>query len=281
MPNKFFDRNWWKDFVVAILATTVSIVLTFGTSKLIEHNNQKKERRLTALMVMSSIESFARSIDESAEVWDRLDSVAVWLLRMPIEEVERLGEEPFEDAVNEVFQAPIIRHDQTAETIFSSNIDTWKNMGNFQFVDNVGACFSQMNWIEGKINEEAVAYTENQARIFNHFSDYPGKTFTEKLLRDEVARKQLQMPNSFKAWLAYCSDNLRRMNRKNMKLIGIPEEEVLAFTDARAEVAVEEEPLPDYSDFMKPHPDKESIDSNLDYARQLDSLLSATPVPSR
>lgn len=37
------------------------------------------------------------------------------------------------------------------------------------------------------------------------------------------------MPNSHKAWLAYCSDNLRRMNRKNMKLIGISEEEVLAF----------------------------------------------------
>ena len=274
MPNKFFDRNWWKDFVVAILATTVSIVLTFGTGKLVERNNQKKERRLTALMVMSSIESFARSIDESAEVWDRLDSIAVWLLRLPIEEVERLGEEPFKDAVSEVFQAPIIRHDQTAETIFSSNIDTWKNMGNFQFVDNVGACFSQMNWVEEKINEESVKYTENQARIFNNFSDYPGKTFTEKLLRDEQARQQLLMPNSFKAWLAYCSDNLRRMNRKNMKLIGIPEEEVLAFTDARADVAVDDEPAPDYSSFMKPHPDKESIDSNLDYARQLDSLLN-------
>ena len=274
MPNTFFDRNWWKDFVVAILATTVSIVLTFGTSKLVERNNQKKERRLTALMVMSSIESFARSIDESAEVWDRLDSVAVWLLRMPIEEVERLGEEPFKDAVYEVFQAPIIRHDQTAETIFSSNIDTWKNMGNFQFVDNVGACFSQMDWIEGKINEEAVEYTEHQARIFNNYSDYPGKTFTEKLLRDELARKQLQMPNSFKAWLAYCSDNLRRMNRKNMKLIGIPEEEVLAFTDARADVAEDVGPMPDYSEFMKPHPTKESIDSNLDYARQLASYLA-------
>ena len=273
MSNKFFDRNWWKDFVVAILATTVSIVLTFGTGKLVERNNQKKERRLTALMVMSSIESFARSIDETTEIWDRLDSVAVWLLRLPIEEVERLGEEPFQDAVNEVFQAPIIRHDQTAETIFSSNIDTWKNMGNFQFVDNVGACFSQMNWIEEKINQDSVEYTEHQARIFNHFSDYPGKTFTEKLLRDELARRQLQMPNSYKAWLAYCSDNLRRMNRKNMKLIGIPEEEVLAFTDARAEVAIEEEAKPVPSDFMKPHPDKESIDANLDYARQLDSLL--------
>ena len=259
--------------MVAILATTVSIVLTFGTSKLVERNNQKKERRLTALMVMSSIESFARSIDESAAVWDRLDSVAVWLLRMPIEEVERLGEEPFEDAVNEVFQAPIIRHDKTAETIFSSNIDTWKNMGNFQFVDNVGACFSLMNWIEEKINNDAVGYTEHQARIFNNFSDYPGKNFTEKLLRDEPSRKQLQMPNSFKAWLAYCSDNLRRMNRKNMKLIGISEKEVLAFTDSRADVAVEDEPEPDYSVFMKPHPDKEAIDANLDYAQKLDSLL--------
>ena len=274
MSNKFFDRNWWKDLAVAILATTVSIVLTFGTSKLVERNNQKKERRLTALMVMSSIESFARSIDESAAAWDRLDSIAVWLLRMPIDEVERLGEEPLKDAVNELFQAPVIRHDQTAETIFSSNIDTWKNMKNFQFVDNVGACFSQMNWIEEKINQEAVEYAENQARIFNNFSDYPGETFIEKLLRDDRSRKQLQMPNSYKAWLAYCSDNLRRMNRKNMKLIGIPEEEVLAFTDARADVAIDEGPMPSYSDFMKPHPDKESIDANLDYARQLDSLLN-------
>ena len=156
MPNKFFDRNWWKDFVVAILATTVSIVLTFGTSKLVERNNQKKERKLTALMVMSSIESFARTLDESAKDWDRLDSIAVWLLRLPIDEVARLGDGPFEEAVQEVFQAPIIRHDNTAETIFSSNIDTWKNLGSFRFVDNVGACFSYMNWIEEEINKDTL-----------------------------------------------------------------------------------------------------------------------------
>ena len=274
MSDKFFDRNWWKDFVVAILATTVSIVLTFGTSKLVERNNQKKERKLTALMVMSSIESFARTLDESAKDWDRMDSIAVWLLRLPIDEVARLGDDPFEAAVQEVFQAPIIRHDNTAETIFSSNIDTWKNLGSFRFVDNVGACFSQMNWIEKENNDNALEYAEHQERIFNHYSEYAGSSFTEKLLRDEQVRRQLQMPNSHKAWLAYCSDNLRRMNRKNMKLIGISEKEVLAFTDARADVDIEEDPEPDYSIFMKPYPDKESIDANLDYARELDSLLN-------
>ena len=64
------------------------------------------------------------------------------------------------------------------------------------------------------------------------------------------------------------------MNRKNMKLIGISEKEVLAFTDARADVDVEEDPEPDYSVFIKPYPDKESIASGLDYARRLDSLLN-------
>ena len=276
MPDKFFDRNWWKDFVVAILATTVSIVLTFGTGKLVERNNQKKERRLTALMVMSSIESFARNLDESVKDWDRMDSIAVWLIRLPIDEVARLGDGPFQGAVQELFQAPIIRHDNTAETIFSSNIDTGTNLGSFRFVDNVGACFSQMNWIEEEINKDALEFAGHQERVFNHYSEYPGSCFTEKLLRDEQVRRQLQMPNSNKAWLAYCSDNLRRMNRQNMKLIGIPEEEVLAFTDARADVDIEEDLETDYSVFMKPHPDKESIDSNLDYARKLEDLLNSS-----
>ncbi|MBP5538377.1 MAG: hypothetical protein J6X69_00850, partial [Bacteroidales bacterium] len=97
---------------------------------------------------------------------------------------------------------------------------------------------------------------------------------TEKLLRDEQVRRQLQVPNSQKAWLAYNSDILRRMNRQNMKLIGISEKEVFAFTDSRADVAVEDDPEPDYSVFIKPYPDKESIDNNLDYARKLDSLLN-------
>ena len=274
MANKFFDRGWWKDFVVAILATTVSIVLTFGTSKLVEHNNQKKERKLSALMVMSSIESFARSLEEASAVWDRIDSIAVWLLMMPIDEVAELGDDVFMDAVLEVFQVPILQHDQTAETIFSSNIDTWKNLGNFQFVDNVGACFSLMNYTEESDNKSTMEYVDNRDRILNKYSDYPGASFTEKLLRDEQARQQLQTPNVLKAWTAYQADDLRYLNRKNMKLIGISEEEVLEFTDARADVVIDGEAEPVSSDYVKPFPDKESLDANLDYARQLDSLLN-------
>lgn len=267
--SSLFER-----LLVAFAGTTLSIILTFGTTGLINHINRNKDRRLTALMVMSSIESFARNLEDRAEEWDRMDSIATWLLRLPLDEVARLGEGPFDDAIAEVFETPIMSHDKTAETIFSSNIDTWKNMGNFQFIDNVGACFSYMNFIEAELNDEAIEYADKPVQVVNNSSAYPGRTITEKLLRDEQIRRQLQRPNSIKAWLAYCADYIRQMNRSNMKLIDIPEEEVMAFTDALADIALEDDLELDISDYKQPYPDPDAINANLLYARQLDSLLN-------
>ena len=258
--------------LVAFAGTTLSIILTFGTTGLINHINRNKDRKLTAMMVMSSIESFARNLEYRAADWDRIDSIAVWLLQLPVNEVAKLGEEPFAEAVSEAFETPIMSHDKTAETIFSSNIDTWKNMGIFQFIDNVGACFSYMNWIEEELNSDALDYAEIPSTIRSNAAAYQGKTFTEKLLRDENVRRQLQRPNAIKAWLAYCADYIRHMNRSNMKLIGIEEEDVMAFTDALSEVADEDDVHLELSDYKQPFPDRDSINAHLVYARQLDSL---------
>jgi len=272
MPNKFLDRNWWKDLAVAIIATTVSIILTFGTASLVNRREQKKERKLTALMVISSIESFARNLDDQAEFWKRKDSIATWLLALPLDEVAEFGDEPIRDAIAEVFVVPVLRHDQTAETIFSSNINTWKNMRNFQFVDNVGECFSNMSWIENRLNEDAVAFDDRAAQINNNPSDYPGSCVSEKILRDEQVRTQLRLPESVKEWLMYCSEFMRYLNRKNMRLIGISEEDVLAFTNARTVVDEEDGDEPDYIRQNSPSLDRDSVAVKLDYAQRLDSL---------
>ena len=52
--------GFWKQLGMLILGTTVSLVLTFGTAQLIEKHQRSQDRRLTALMVMSNIESFAQ-----------------------------------------------------------------------------------------------------------------------------------------------------------------------------------------------------------------------------
>ena len=62
------------------------------------------------------------------------------------------------------------------------------------------------------------------------------------------------------------------MNRKNMRLIGISEEDVLAFTNARAVVDEEDGDEPDYIRQNNPSLDRDSVAVKQDYAQRLDSL---------
>lgn len=66
MENK--SKSWVKDLLMAFAGTTLSIVLTFGTSAFIDHVKRNKDRRMTALMVLSNIESSVRSLEESDEI---------------------------------------------------------------------------------------------------------------------------------------------------------------------------------------------------------------------
>ena len=275
MAKKFFDNGFWKDIVVAIIATTISIVLTFGTASLVNRNNQKKERRLTALMVMSNIETFARDLEETENEMATIDSVATWLLRLRIDDVVKLGNAPFNEPIAVVFGVPIMHHDKTAETIFSSNIDTWKNMGNYNFIDNVGKCFSQMNWIEEYYNDYILQINSTKDRIYNNPKDFPGNSLIEKYLRDEPLRRQLLKPHSIRRWLRYNAAQMRDLNRQNMQIMGITEDEVMAFTDARGASTEEEEGELHQLDFSVPRLHKDSLNKYLPYAQQIDSLLQA------
>ena len=267
-------NSWVKDLLVAFAATTLSIILTFGTTGVVNRIKQKQERKLTALMVMSSIEDFARYLEVvEKEDLAPVDSVAAWLLSLPIEDVVKLGDEPFADALDVIAGIPVIVHDHTAETIFSSNIDTWKTMGNFRFIDNVGSCFSGMNEMEEFFNEEFAKYNAARTAVVDHPSDYPGGSKAEKLLRNELFRQQLLLPNGFRRWLPYCAEILREYNRHNMHLMGITEEEVMDFTNRKGTGDEYEKKQVDILDFEKPQLDTDSLRVQLSFARQADSLL--------
>ena len=267
-------KSWVKDLLVAFAATTLSIILTFGTTGVINRVKQKQERKLTALMVMSSIEQFARDLEENEEDTAYRDSIAAWLLSLPFEDRAALGEEQLEVAYRTAVNLSNINHDRTSETIFTSHIDTWKNMGNFKFIDNVGWCFSYMNLIEETYNKTVDVLVAANDRIVLHQNEYPGDTKMEKLLRDEELRQILKSIHTHRSYLSFCAANLRMENRNNMRLIGISEKEVMAFTDNLVGTADDyEEMLLNQVDFVKPDIDVDSVAANHAFVRQLDSLL--------
>ena len=265
-----------KDLLVAFAATTLSIILTFGTTAVVNRVRQKQERKLTALMVMSSIEQFARDLEEIEEDTAYRDSIAAWLLSLPFEDRAALGEEQLEVAYRTAVNLSNINHDRTSETIFTSHIDTWKNMGNFKFIDNVGWCFSYMNSIEEVYNRTIDVLEAANDRIVLHQNDYPGNTKMEKFLLDEELRQILKSIHTHRRYLSYSAANLRMENRNNMRLIGISEKEVMAFTYNLVGTADDyEEMFLSQLDFAKPDIDVDSVAANHSFVRQLDNLLRA------
>ena len=275
MATEKKSRSWEQDLLIAFAATTLSIILTFGTSMVVNRIQQKKERKLTALMVMSSIEKFARDLEYIEKDTGHRDSIATWLLSIPVEALAEIDGEPIDEAFREAVNLPIITHDKTAETIFSSQIETWKNMGNFKFVENVGKCFSEMNFIEEHFNERVEDMVATSENIIFHPDDYPGNTMIEKRLRNEQVRKQLTLPHILRGWISFYIVDLRKVNRNNMRLIGITEKEVMDFTDDMGAADEYDDEELDLFDFDIPDINADSLAMYLPFARQMDSLMLA------
>lgn len=250
--NKRPRAAWVKDLLVAFAATTLSIILTFGTSTIVNRVNQKKERRLTAMMVMSSIETFAREIDEITDGMGHADTLSQYLLHLPIDRLEEIPSDVIVDLINDI-DLPFINHDQSAESIFKSSIDTWKNLGNFQFIDYVGHSFSIINQIEKRWNDWITLHGDEISNAQKEFASSGSRNKGAYVLKRAEIRVQIGAISGWIEWLRYCSALCRQMNRVNMSLIDIPEEEVMAFTDKRELEPVQEAAGEvNYDDFIKP-----------------------------
>lgn len=280
-------RPWIKDLLVAFAGTTLSIILTFGTSTLVNHVNRNRDRRLTALMVLSSIESSVRSLEESGDLMARKDTVAQWLLSIPLSDVKKLDPDVLMPSITEVMIYYAVSTDKTIENIFSSNTDTWKNMGNFQFIDNVGKCYSAIRFIEEDWKVQRQSISAEYLQIMEHPEKYPGKTLPEKILSNPEVRSQIGSIRAQREWLSYIVESLRESNRRNMSLIGISEEEVMAFTDERSQLGYSQSEDKVAEDYLKgafsiPPISRDSMYTMQSSTHLLDSLLqtpSGKPAP--
>ena len=246
--SKFFKglRSWSKES--QFLATTLSIILTFGTTGLVEKCQRAKDRKMSAMMVMSNIENFSRTAEEMSQRIARCDSIGAWMLSLPKDSLDLIQPEDVQDLLLEVMTlVDPLTHDKTAENIFSNSIETWKNMGNFQFIDNVGKCFSEMNANEANWNQWVNEYEATISDVISQMK--PGEHSFTKLLNDNSFRQKLVDFHVRKAWLEYIAASIRYLNNKNSQLIGIDEKEVMAFTDERSRDIPTDREKPKQADF--------------------------------
>ncbi len=268
-------KSFWSQIGMIIIGTTISLVLTIVAAQLLERHQRAKDRKLSALMVMASIDKFANDQLESLAKMERADSVCTWLLSVPEDELEMLSELELGTLMNRALYGYQIIYDRAAENVFSSTLETWKNMGNFQFINNVEKCFDYMRsiaeeWNRWSDEEEALENT-----IRGNPDTYPGKYKCSKLLRNPTMREAMELKHNKICYMRYNANYLLYMNKKNMEVIGISWEELDKFIEESHREIVIDDAKPKADDFYTSYLEPDSITTVAFFRNRLDSIKAA------
>ena len=132
----FVRWPWLKDLLMTFIATTFSIVLTFGTAALIDKKQKEESKRQ---MVMYVLYDMNRSI----ELVEHVDS----MLRKGLElQIEVARDTSLFEQKRFFFNhcMPQEHFDNTTAQIFSSNFETLNTLDNVRFVEMISTISDAM-----------------------------------------------------------------------------------------------------------------------------------------
>ncbi len=263
-------RAWIRES--QFLATTLSIILTFGTTGLVEYCQRVKDRKMSAIMVLSTIENFSTTVNLMAQDMARCDSIGTWLLSLPQDSLDKIEPKEVAGILNEMLSlVNYMSHDKTAENIFGNSIETWKNMGNrnYGFIESVGASFAQINADESNWNEWVKEYEKTISNVLSQMQ--PGEHTLTKLLNDNGVRQKLESFHVRKYWLDYISAHNHYLNKKNLSMIGLEEKDIKAYIKERKLEELPDEPQP--SDFRSEQLKPDSLFTLEVLKQHIDSII--------
>jgi len=125
--------SWWKDLLMTFIATSFSILLTFGTAALIDKKQKEKDKRQMAMYVLYDM-------NRSIELIEKSDS----LLRRGLElQIEVARDTSLFETKKFLFNhyMPSESFDKTTAQIFSSNFETLNTLDNVRFVEMISTFY--------------------------------------------------------------------------------------------------------------------------------------------
>lgn len=141
-------KNWLRNTLSGMVATTLGIILTFGTSEYIENQKKKEMAHTTIMMTMKNISISASGLDAAADTLLKADSVLQYFMKLYPDSLDNASPE-----MAKLFNQSLIKinyniNDESAEKIFSSNIATWDNIKDHDLINAIGSLFTMIRTVK-------------------------------------------------------------------------------------------------------------------------------------
>ena len=161
-----------KQFLLTLLATTFSIILTFGTSAIIDKRHKAAAKKEMVMMILYDFDKTIEQVQKAESAIHRAKEAELEVARHP---------EYFDSLRFNIMPAVTVAAEEfseTTENIFSSNIETFNTLGNVNFVHEVSSFYSQRRSYQQVLDELKKKVLESgYAQYIENFLDIGFPTY--------------------------------------------------------------------------------------------------------
>ena len=230
----FWDR-WGRELMMSFVGTTLSILLTFGSSALQKHFEDKAAQRNTALMAILDIDESVRQLKTFIDETDKGFQACRCVLNQ-IEQIDTLPMQTLGDAFEFLVELDSLKFVSSKERLFLGSEQSVSNINNVAFVNNMERFYAGRHQLELTASRNAQWRKPISAQEFYQISlNSPGDNSID--LRD-VLKKKLQEKETlyYINWtvsrihdMARLTSDWELLNDHNKYLMGISDEDMQEF----------------------------------------------------
>ena len=227
-PKKDSGSSAMKQFMLSLLATTISIALTFGTSSIIENNKKKSEKREIVMMVMYDLYTSLKMVQQADS-----NLFEFFKLQRDIAEDTTLYEQKKYDFIRLM---PKVEYTNTTEKIFSSSIETINTVGNVLFTENVAEFYYNRNLYKQSVSDSVFTiYLKKDINILKNLKDALQVELTGHILLSQSIYSEMKNRYEECKLLMNVTDKEIEVYRKKKRLIEKNMTDSLLQNDSRTE----------------------------------------------
>ena len=245
MPKFGRNAKWsamLKEMFMTVFATTVSIILTFGSAHYMDRKKQKAAGRQTAMMVIHDMENSM----ETLRKWGKDEETNSGLVRYVVENLDKIDSLNL-DTLMYVFsyitsssdEMTQFQLDEACERLFLSSQESWKNIDNASFVDAVHEFFSDRHSIYDYLNhsEQWKKPVSSETFYRHQLEREDGTTDIRQFLKECITNKEvvyyLNYASGRQQQINAFADNIQHISDQCKFTMGITDEELEQYAKAK------------------------------------------------
>lgn len=217
-----------ENTLAGTIGTIIGIVLTIGTTYLATRIETRKSEKQQIQMLVKGLEQNIKAFEDLAETLEYADSLNM-IIHLHKDNLSVLPDSTLYEWSSYLLSLDLNAIDMTAARIFSSNIETWRNISSPEFIDNMGRSFSVIEMLIELNARREDAFFNQMYEVYELERNNTSKSIvehTQRIIQLPVVDNYMHSVHEFYSRAFRGSTKLLREKLNESKqLVGLPIEE--------------------------------------------------------